>query len=244
MNTDNPQIIQSLWIGTEVSQVEKLCISSYIYHGHDFHLYSYNDIEGLPEKCVVKDASEILPEDQVFSYNVGLGKGSYSAFSNYFRYKLLNVKGNWWTDTDIVCLKNFDFKDEYVFASENTSSEGRHITSGIIKSPKDSLFSQKCYEFCDNQNKDTLPWGVVGPKLVSKVVKELDIESFVKPWKFFNPIGFEQLGMIFDETFGNMNLDESYTIHLWNDMWRRNNLDKNRKYEENCLFEKLKKKYL
>ena len=50
--------------------------------------------------------------------------------------------------------------------------------------------------------------------------------------------------MIFDETFGNMNLDESYTIHLWNEMWRRNNLDKNRKYEENCLFEKLKKKYL
>tara|TARA_R110000824_G_scaffold107055_1_gene252902 strand:+ start:8631 stop:9365 length:735 start_codon:yes stop_codon:yes gene_type:complete len=244
MKTDNSQIIQSLWIGNKLSQVEKLCISSYIHHGHEFHLYSYNDIDGLPQNCTIKDASDILPKEEIFSYNVGLGKGSYSAFSNYFRYKLLNLKGNWWTDTDIVCLKKFDFEDEYVFASEKTSSDGNHITSGVIKAPKDSLFSQKCYEFCREQDKDTLPWGVVGPKLVSKIVKELNIENFVKPWKFFNPIGFEQLGMIFDETFGNMKLDDSYAVHLWNEMWRRNNLDKNRKYEENCLFEKLKKKYL
>ena len=136
------------------------------------------------------------------------------------------------------------FKEEYVFASENTGSEGQHITSGIIKSPQNSVFSEKCYQFCERQDKNKLPWGVVGPKLVAKTVKDLSIESFVKPWKYFNPIGFEQVGMIFDETFGNMDLKESYSIHLWNEMWRRSNLDKNKKYDENCLFEKLKKKYL
>ena len=238
------EIIQSLWIGSELSPVEKLCISSYIKNDHEFHLYSYNDIDGLPADCIVKDASEILPREDIFSYNVGLGKGSYSAFSNYFRYKLLTLKGNWWTDTDIVCLKKFDFEDEYVFASEKTSSDGQHITSGIIKAPISSNFAERCYNFCREQDKNTLQWGVVGPKLVSKTVKELQMENFVKPWKFFNPIGFEQLGMIFDETFGDMKLDDSYTIHLWNEMWRRYNLDKNKKYEENCLFEKLKKKYL
>ena len=73
-------IIQSLWIGDKLSTMERLCISSYIHHGHEFHLYTYNDIVGLPKNCIVKDASEILPKDQIFSYNAGLGKGSYSAF--------------------------------------------------------------------------------------------------------------------------------------------------------------------
>ena len=46
-------IIQSLWIGNEISNIEKLCINSYIKNGHAFHLYAYNDIEGVPSDCVI-----------------------------------------------------------------------------------------------------------------------------------------------------------------------------------------------
>jgi len=237
-------IIQSLWIGDKISNIEKLCINSYLKNGHDFHLYTYNNIEGVPSDCVIKDASEILPKEDVFAYNVGIGKGSYSAFSNYFRYKLLYLKGNWWTDTDIICLKTIDLKDDFVFASEKTADGETHITSGIIKSPPKTKFSRFCYDFCKQQNKETLQWGTVGPKLVKKAVLDLGLSDYVKPWEFFNPIGFEQVGMLFDETFGDMNLTNSYTIHLWSEMWRRCNIDKNKKYEDNCLFEKLKKKYL
>lgn len=238
------KIIQSLWIGNELSNIEKLCINSYIKNGHTFHLYTYDEIKNVPKECVIKDAQEILPKDDIFAYNSGLGKGSFSAFSNYFRYKLLELKGNWWTDTDIVCLKFLDINDDYVFASEKTISGDTHITSGVIKAPASSEFSKFCYNFCLEQNKQTLEWGTVGPRLVSSAVKNLNLEDNVKPWNFFNPIGFEQVGMFFDEAFGNINLSESYTLHLWNEMWRRCNFDKNKKYEENCLFEKLKVKYL
>ena len=67
-------IIQSLWIGNKISNIEKLCINSYIKNGHAFHLYAYNDIEGVPSDCVIKDASEILPEKDVdgfHPYNLG-----------------------------------------------------------------------------------------------------------------------------------------------------------------------------
>lgn len=236
--------IQSLWVGNKLSQVEKLCISSYIHNGHEFHLYCYNDIDGIPENCIVKDAREILPEEEVFSYNVGLGKGSYSAFSNYFRYKLLELKGNWWTDTDIICLKTIDIKDDFVFASEKTLDGRTHITSGIIKCPPNSEFSKYCYTFCQSQNKETLEWGTVGPRLVDKAVNALSLSDNVRQWNLFNPIGFEQVGMLFDEAFGDIDLSKSYTLHLWNEMWRRFNFDKNKKYDDNCLFEKLKTKYL
>src|SRR6187549_1688111 len=36
----------------------------------------------------------------------GFGKGSPSAFSNHFRYRLLAEKGGWWIDTDVVCLSD------------------------------------------------------------------------------------------------------------------------------------------
>jgi len=141
-------------------------------------------------------------------------------------------------------LKKIDIKDDFVFASEKTADGKSHITSGLIKAPADSEFCKYCYSFCEGQDKETLAWGTVGPRLVSKAANALSLSDFTRPWRLFNPIGFEQVGMLFDETFGDMDLSDSYTIHLWNEMWRRYNLDKNKAYDPNCLFEKLKKKYL
>ena len=42
--------IQSLWIGNTLSNVEKLCINSYIKNGHEFDLYTYGEIDNIPEK--------------------------------------------------------------------------------------------------------------------------------------------------------------------------------------------------
>ncbi len=38
-------------------------------------MYTYDEIDNIPENCNVKDAKEILPEEEIFSYNVGLGTG-------------------------------------------------------------------------------------------------------------------------------------------------------------------------
>ena len=96
--------IQTLWIGKELSELENLCISSYIKNGYDFHLYAYDEISNVPEDCIILDANSILDESEVFCYNVGQGKGSFSAFSNLFRYKLLFEEGGVWTDTDVISI--------------------------------------------------------------------------------------------------------------------------------------------
>jgi hypothetical protein len=66
----------------------------------------------------LRDAADILPRDSIFCLSARLRKGSYSAFSNVFRYQLVLDRGGWWVDTDLVCLKAFDFDDEFVFATE------------------------------------------------------------------------------------------------------------------------------
>ena len=83
------QVIQSLWIGGSLSKMEQLSALSFIKRGHEYHLYTYGDGLSIPDGVVVKDASEILDRSEIFTYR----NGSYSAFSNLFRFTLLERKG-------------------------------------------------------------------------------------------------------------------------------------------------------
>lgn len=237
------KIIQSLWIGSELSVMEQLCIKSFLNNGHEFHLYCYGEVKNIPDGTLVKDANEILPETEVFSYNVGPGKGSYSAFSNYFRYKLLTDKGGWWVDTDIICIKPFDFEEEYVFSSEMTHENIIHTTSSVIKAPKGNKLTDFCYQICLEKDKLTLDWGVVGPKLVKSAVEYFEMEDSIKTYDVFCPLGYQHANLLVKPDITLDFPDTTYAVHLWNEMWRRNSLDKNKKYNDSSIYEKLKKIY-
>ena len=116
-------IVQSLWMGSQLSTMQKLCISSYLNHGHEFHLYTYEKVENAPVGTEIKDAREILPE-------IGSEFPNYATFSDFFRYKLIYEKGNWWVDMDTVCLKPFAFNSEFVFAAENSRIHDLSALSG------------------------------------------------------------------------------------------------------------------
>ncbi len=101
MATDR-QIIQGLWIGSELSVMEQLSIASFLRSGHEYHLYVYGEMKNVPRGCVIRDASEILPAERIFQYPQ---YPSYAGFANFFRYKLLLERGGWWADTDVICLQ-------------------------------------------------------------------------------------------------------------------------------------------
>jgi Glycosyltransferase sugar-binding region containing DXD motif len=111
--------------------MEILSIRSFQVHGHDYHLYAYEPIENLPAGVVVQDANEILPRSSIFQYT---GYATYAGFANFFRYKLLLERGGWWADTDVVCLRPFEFAFPYVFGSE-TCSRGIVPASAVIRCP-------------------------------------------------------------------------------------------------------------
>ena len=118
-------IVQSLWIGPSLSNLEKLSISSFIKNGHDFHLYIYEPVEGIPEGTTIKDGNDILPEKDIFSYsNSEAGKSSVSAFSNIFRFQLLYLKGNYWVDTDMVSTQFLNIPEPYLFTTEPITNKG------------------------------------------------------------------------------------------------------------------------
>ena len=81
-------IVQSLWIGGTLSKMEVLSIKSFIENGNEYHLYTYDNVKNIPKGTIIKDGNEIISKEYIFKYC----NGSYSAFSNLFRFCLLHIK--------------------------------------------------------------------------------------------------------------------------------------------------------
>lgn len=226
--------IQSLWIGGELSLFEWMSIASFIKNGHDYYLYAYKNIK-VPQGAVLKDADRIIPKKNIFRNEIW--SKSYTQFANIFRYKLLLEKGGWWCDTDVVCLKRFDFKKKYVFGYQDE----RLICNAIIFCYPHSKLMAELYSKSKKIGK-TSEWGVTGPELLTKTVKTLKLTRYAKNREVFYPIFPLELPIIFKP---NKKMPKnSYTFHLWNDIIRMTSVDKNCIYPKNTIIGKLQKIYL
>jgi len=237
---NNNRVIQGLWIGPALSALERLSLSSFLTNGHEYHLYVYSEVARVPQGVVIRDGNEILPSSMIFMYR---DFKSYSGFSNFFRYKLLLDRGGWWADTDTVCLKPFDFQEDYVFSSE-VIGENRYINSGIIKAPRGSEALAYAWQVCRSKNPEELVWGETGPRLMSDTVKRFSLERYAMSDSVFCPISVVDWEKVLDPerewTFG----ETTRAIHMWNEVWRRTGMDKDAQYHPDCLYERLKRKYL
>lgn len=220
--------------------MERLSVASFLPNGHEYHLYVYDVVKNVPLGAVIKDANEILPASRIFQYK---HQASYAGFANYFRYKLLLERGGWWVDTDVICLKPFDFADEYVFASEN-DVKSEAISSGVIKAPAGSEVMAYAWNVCDQKDPRQLKWGETGPRLMTDAVSRFSLERYKKPCRYFNPMDYMDWRRVLDPDTDGLLHEDSYAIHLWNEMWRAAGQDKNATYDRGCLYERLKAKIL
>ena len=241
MSADLNKTIQGLWIGPELSLMEQLSISSFLLNGHDYHLYVYDDVKDIPIGTKVMNANEVLPAASIFQYKK---RPSYAGFSNFFRYKLLLDRGGWWADTDTVCLKPFDFPEQYVFSSEIDHRGVEVVTSGIIKAPGGSSIMTYAWKVCQKKNLNRLRWGETGPKLMAKAVNKFSLKEFKKSSRVFCPVNYPEWQQVLQPLAALSVDDSTYAIHLWNEMWRGAGQDKNAEYDPQCLYEKLKSTYL
>jgi mannosyltransferase OCH1-like enzyme len=232
-------VIQGLWIGDELSAMEQLSLSSFMAHGHEYHLYAYETIRNVPRGAVIRDAEEILPRARAFQYSQ---HKTWSGFANFFRYKLLLERGGWWADTDLVCIGPCDFTDDYVFSSE--FSVGRQMVNiGAIKAPAGSEVMSHAWDICQTKDPAKLVWGETGPALMEQAVMKFSLEKYVCDWRVFCPIGFRKWRRLIDADAPEMP-PSTRAIHLWHEMWRAAGQDKNVHYHPACVYERLRRTYL
>jgi len=238
-------VVQSLWIGDRLTVMEKLAIRSFLANGHAFHLYCYDNVDGLPDGTIVKDGNEILPNSRIFTYSDGFAKGSPAAFSNFFRYKLLLEKGGWWVDTDVVCLRPFDLADERLWASERMDPPQELIVStSVIKAPAGDELMAWAWQACQGMDTRKVMFGEIGPRLLHAGVNALGLHAFMRPHTFFSPIPFYDWGKVLDPSHTFVFGTEVYGVHLWNQMWSANHVDKDALYPVECFYERLKRRFL
>lgn len=260
-------IIQSLWIGSQLSAVEQLCIASFIHHGHEFHLYVYDEVAGVPKNVQLKDANQIIPKQDIFTAH----DGSYAAFSDWFRWRMLYEKGCFWVDTDVVALKPFEFADDIIFGVNKFNI----IQASVIRFPPQHKLSQLLANSCQNPHaflpydsnrqkiekiikkirgdgRGDIDWGEKGgPVGFARALKYFELSSQAKPKTYFYPIFHRRWQDFFDETLTNYNdidnmdlFSQTYGIHLWNEMMRQDpSFDKNALFPTKSLFEQLKRRY-
>ena len=236
---DSNRTIQGLWIGSGLSVMERLSIASFLANGHDYHLYAYDDLSNVPAGAVIKDANEILPAARIFKYT---NRPSYAGFANHFRYKLLFERGGWWADTDVVCLRQFDFRDAYVFAGEWAAGQ-IVANNGIIKAPAGSEVLACAVRVCEAKKPEQLVWGETGPQLLTELVAKFGLSEFQKSCSVFCPITDSDWHKLLEPYVAAVPA-EAYAIHMWNSFWQFAGQDKNADYHPGCIYELLKRKYL
>ncbi|OUU26399.1 MAG: hypothetical protein CBC13_00335 [Planctomycetia bacterium TMED53] len=228
--------VQSLWIGESLSELEALCIRSFLHHGHSFHLYTYENVGNIPEGTVIRDASEIIPKDLIYRV-----RDSLAIFSDQFRWELLCRQGGCWVDMDMICLQPFDFEEEVVFGLQGEGQvatgvlifpQGHPIACDVAETcrhphrvlPWDTLYD-RCRKWVNRNlrgnRREHLRWGESGgPKGLTRVLKYGGILDQAQPAHRFYPVEAPRWKAHFDGTFRNglEEFSDSHSTHLWNEI--------------------------
>jgi hypothetical protein len=237
--------VQGLWIGRPLSVIERLSITSFLRQGHEYHLYCYDYVRNVPNGTVIKDAAEILPASEIFSHRQGPGAGSVAPFSDLFRFKLLLDRGGWWVDTDVVCLRPFDFSEPVIFASEHAGEKAK-LATAVLRLPADHAIAARCYEAAHLADRSRLEWGQIGPDLLTRIVVEGGLRYPIMKPEVFCPIPWWHWDRILADDAGpafSLLSEQTHGIHLWHEVWRREKVDLTRRFPEGSLFSRLLERY-
>jgi hypothetical protein len=124
------------------------------------------------------DASTIVPQDKIFTYH-----GQYAGFSDYFRYRMIQLTGTMWVDADTLCLTDKFFEeDEFVFIRESDYL----IAGGILKMPQDHRLTAQLNSQAEvlvpqlKKSQEKEKWAALGPLLLTRFVKRFSLEKYAQ----------------------------------------------------------------
>ena len=251
--SDTDKEIANLFWHGELTRLEETCIKSFVKQGFHTKIWSYTGIEiDGAESC---DARLILPEENLTKYkqrHFSIDDGtkelysSMAAFSDAFRWNVVNKFGGWWFDTDAYCLKS---SKEFTKLRENkplVAGLQDHIcpsvNSGIFYADfKTSLklvnhLDQLCTAYTYNFTK----WGDIGPLLISDVIQNNNLENCVISTENFYSIEYTQFNYFINPNLKSLAksfITNSYVSHIWYSQLNLHSVDKNNPPEGSLLKE-------
>lgn len=205
----------TFWVGNTLGHYEKMSLKSALVTGKEVTLYTYEDLDDIPDGVTQIDASLIMPRTPAVEKMIEMRK--FSGMSNIFRYKMLRQKITTWFDLDVIFLKEDFPVSPYIFAYEDS----KFINGAVLSYPQNSELSNLLITKATIDEVCSRPHGSTGPKLLSKSVTDLALEGYALPSKSFYPIHWSEPWKFFHSSFFDVVTKvstDSFAVHLWNDL--------------------------
>jgi len=184
-------LVQGFWHGAPLAPLHHACLSSFVEHGHRFDLYSYDPLD-VPRGVTVRDAAEIVPRDGLFLFdNPHTGQPDVAPFTDYFRLRLLNLRGGWWCDVDTVCLSPDLPNTGRAWARQAPEYRPESVANGQIRlEPGDPLLGE-LIATAERETGSFRRRESLGPELLSHLIaaKGLPLDMAGTPDTFY-PVRF------------------------------------------------------
>ncbi len=235
--------VSSFWHGPVLSNIELLCISSFLKNGVRYCLYVYEPPVNLPKGVIVKDAAEIIDRSRIFTYQAGtFNLGSVAGFSNLFRYILIHKQGGWWTDTDVCYVNGFTTEPAEMFFAEPSRGGEFRVATALFKSPPGGAVLRYCLDRFAEKDVTRIVHGETGPSLLTSSILACEKQAAVLTSDAVFPVSWwDYERLFFDDE---LSIDRWATVHFWNAMLDSSKLDKSATFPERSAFEQLKRKCL
>lgn len=210
--------VSLFWDNTELSNLEITCLKSYLTNNHKVNLFTYKpDLNIFKHKnlCVI-NANEIIEAKERFYYN-GNGdcpKNSVVGFSDIFRYELLYKVGGWYSDMDVINLKNLSSISSYEIVLRPHEKFG--AVSNICRFPKNYEPLKEIKKMTELAiNKDNSVW-TTPLKLFFDFVKKYGLDCYIlKPELLGNDDDKFTHHILFDSFLSTKNsIKDMYCVHL------------------------------
>jgi hypothetical protein len=233
----------TLWIGGNLSWLEQLCLRSFLDHGHEVTLYTYEGVSNAPEGTRVADANAIFPARRFITHRAS---GSPAYHADAFRYRMIAATGLAWVDADMLCLRPWRADPEAaLFGWEKT---GRVVCNAVLRLPAASPALEHLNAFCATQypippwfpaeerarletardagapiHVGEMDWGVPGPAAVTHFLRETGEIAAALPQTAFYPVAFkDRRDLLAPRTDLSDRIGpDCWGVHLWNRRLRR-----------------------
>lgn len=218
-----------MWVGDSLTKIQETSISSFIYHGHEVFMFVYNKELVVPKGVIKLDANEIVLESNIFTV-----KNTYAAFSDVFRYQMINKAGIPWVDADTICVSDdWNFKNN-IYAGY----EGKVVVGGVLSLPQEHPALKYMIEKSLNFNKEKISWVEIGPTLVNEAFRKFKLMKHVYSEETFCGIHYSKWKKLWEpESLEEIKELEkiSHSISIYNSMATFSGIDKNKLPEGSAM---------
>jgi len=228
----------TLWIGPELTFLERACLRSVIRHNHSVALYCYEPPAGVPDEVELRDARAILPEGSIIRHR----DGSPSLFSNRFRYELQRQAMGVWIDCDLYFVAPLGEQPDCIMGDQG----GGTINGAILRLPPDcpmldallALFEERSAPAWlswrarilarwrlltqGRAGLSRMPWGSAGPEALTWLATSAGWAHKAQPPARFYPVPWTEADWIVDpdRPLDAMIEADTIAVHLWNERLR------------------------